>query len=109
MPGDHDVPPFNLGGQDTYTISPGGKELAYTSHVDEVEATSTNNEIFIVPMASGTAKKISTSPGADTTPFIRPMENIRLGARKPAPGSSPTNGGSLCKARARCAAEPVIV
>src|SRR5881396_2013229 len=48
-PGDHDVPPFSLGGQDMYSISPDGKEVAYTSNIDEVEATSTNNEIFIVP------------------------------------------------------------
>lgn len=68
-PGDHDVPPFSLGGQDMYAISPDGKEVAYTSNIDEVEATSTNNEIFVVPMSGGTAKKISTSPGADTTPL----------------------------------------
>src|SRR5216117_1373023 len=70
-PGDHDVPPFSLGGQDMYAISPDGQEVAYTSNIDEVEATSTNNEIFIVPI-SGPAtagKKISTSPGADTTPL----------------------------------------
>jgi dipeptidyl aminopeptidase/acylaminoacyl peptidase len=71
-PGDHDVPPFNLGGQDMYAISPDGQEVAYTSNIDEVEATSTNNEIFIVPMAGGSAKKISTSPGADSTPLYSP-------------------------------------
>jgi dipeptidyl aminopeptidase/acylaminoacyl peptidase len=71
-PGDHDVPPFNLGGQDMYAISPDGQEVAYTSNIDEVEATSTNNEIFVVPMSGGTAKKISTSPGADTTPLYSP-------------------------------------
>src|SRR5678815_4271915 len=73
-PGDHDVPPFNLGGQDMYAISPDGQEVAYTSNIDEVEATSTNNEIFVVPI-SGPAtagKKISTSPGADTTPLYSP-------------------------------------
>ena len=98
-PGDHDVPPFSLGGQDMYAISPDGQEVAYTSNIDEVEATSTNNEIFIVPIAvesdsSAAAlakadvpnrqtpdalrtahttapkpKKISTGPGADTTPL----------------------------------------
>ena len=62
----------NLGGQDMYAISPDGQEVAYTSNIDEVEATSTNNEIFIVPMSGGTAKKISTSPGADTTPLYSP-------------------------------------
>jgi len=40
-----------------YAISPDGQELAYTSNVDEVEATSTNNEIFIVPMAGGGAEE----------------------------------------------------
>ncbi|MEY2573073.1 MAG: hypothetical protein QOJ87_1286, partial [Verrucomicrobiota bacterium] len=71
-PGDHDVPPFNLGGQDMYSVSPDGQELAYTSNIDEVEATSTNNEIFLVPMAGGTPKKISTSPGNDNTPVYSP-------------------------------------
>jgi dipeptidyl aminopeptidase/acylaminoacyl peptidase len=73
-PGDHDVPPFSLGGQDMYAISPDGQEVAYTSNIDEVEATSTNNEIFVVPISrSATAgKKISTSPGADTTPLYSP-------------------------------------
>jgi dipeptidyl aminopeptidase/acylaminoacyl peptidase len=71
-PGDHDVPPFSLGGQDMYAISPDGQEVAYTSNIDEVQATSTNNEIFIVPISGGTANKISTSPGADTTPLYSP-------------------------------------
>jgi dipeptidyl aminopeptidase/acylaminoacyl peptidase len=71
-PGDHDVPPFSLGGQDMYAISPDGQEVAYTSNIDEVEATSTNNEIFVVPITGGTAKKISTSPGSDTTPLYSP-------------------------------------
>src|SRR6266536_4167628 len=87
-PGDHDVPPFSLGGQDMYAISPDGQEVAYTSNIDEVEATSTNSEIFVVPLDVGHAfglsasdtqaggsrysKKISTSPGADTTPLYSP-------------------------------------
>src|SRR5438105_8912981 len=89
-PGDHDVPPFSLGGQDMYAISPDAQEVAYTSNIDEVEATSTNNEIFVVPLAVESAvpsgkspdalrtahatapKKISNSPGADTTPLYSP-------------------------------------
>jgi dipeptidyl aminopeptidase/acylaminoacyl peptidase len=74
-PGDRDVPPFNLGGQDLYAVSPDGQEVAYTSNVDEVEATSTNNEIFLVPIAGGTPKKISTSPGNDNTPVYSPDGN----------------------------------
>ena len=71
-PGDHDVPPFSLGGQDMYAVSPDGQELAYTSNIDEVEATSTNNDIFLVPLAGGTPRKISTSPGSDATPLYSP-------------------------------------
>jgi dipeptidyl aminopeptidase/acylaminoacyl peptidase len=71
-PGDHDVPPFSLGGQDPYAISPDGKELAYTSNWDEVGATSTNNDIFVVPITGGEPKKLSTSPGGDSTPLYSP-------------------------------------
>ena len=60
-PGDHDVPPFHLGGQDMYAISPDGQELAYTSNIDEVEASSTNNEIFIVPINVGQASGLPAS------------------------------------------------
>jgi dipeptidyl aminopeptidase/acylaminoacyl peptidase len=71
-PGDHDVPPFSLGGSDMYAISPDGQEVAYTSNIDEVGATSTNNEIFLVPISGGTPRKISTSPGSDSTPRYSP-------------------------------------
>src|SRR4051812_5931805 len=64
-PGDHDVPPFSLGGQALYAISPDGKEVAFTSNISEQPSVSTNNDIFIIPLAGGTPKKISTSPGSD--------------------------------------------
>jgi dipeptidyl aminopeptidase/acylaminoacyl peptidase len=71
-PGDHDAPPFSLGGQDMYAFSPDSQEVAFTSNIDEVPAASTNNEIFVVPVTGGTPKKISTSPGSDSTPLYSP-------------------------------------
>ncbi len=71
-PGAHDVPPFSLGGQDQYSFSPDGKEVAYTSNIDEVQATSTNSDIFIVSTAGGAPKKITTNPGSDSTPIYSP-------------------------------------
>jgi dipeptidyl aminopeptidase/acylaminoacyl peptidase len=68
-PGDHDVPPFSLGGQDLYAISPDGQEVAFTSNIDEVEAISTNNDIFSVPITGGAPNKLSISPGSDSTPL----------------------------------------
>jgi dipeptidyl aminopeptidase/acylaminoacyl peptidase len=67
-----------------YAISPDGQEVAYTSNIESeagpafVEATSTNNDIFIVPIAGGNRqsgsdpKKISSSPGSDNTPLYSP-------------------------------------
>ena len=75
-PGDHDVPPFSLGGQDNYAISPDGKEVAFTSNHDAVEAISTNNDIFAVAVGGDPLlvepKKLSTSPGSDSTPLYSP-------------------------------------
>ena len=71
-PGNFDVPPFSLGGQDQYVFSPDGEEVAYTSNTDEVQAISTNSDVFIVPTAGGTAKRITTNPGSDGTPVYSP-------------------------------------
>jgi dipeptidyl aminopeptidase/acylaminoacyl peptidase len=71
-PGDYAVPPFSLGGQDDYAISPDGQEVCYTSNHDEVEAISTNNDLFIVPIAGGPSKKITTNPASDSSPLYSP-------------------------------------
>jgi len=70
--GDHDVPPFQLGGSDLYAFSPDGKEVAFTSNISEVEATSTNNDLFLVPAAGGAPKKITDNPASDSTPRYSP-------------------------------------
>src|ERR1700676_846521 len=71
-PGDYDTPPFSLGGQDDYAFSPDGQEVCYTSNHDEVEALSTNNDLFIVSANGGTAKKITDNPASDSTPLYSP-------------------------------------
>jgi len=71
-PGDHDVPPFSLGGQDDYAFSPDGQEVCYTSNHDEEEATSTNNDLFTVSVNGGPAKKITDNPASDSTPLYSP-------------------------------------
>src|SRR3954463_9484792 len=71
-PGAHDVPPFSLGGQDAYAWSPDSKEIAYTSDISEVEATSTNSDLFTVDVESGKSKQITTNKGSDSTPLYSP-------------------------------------
>src|SRR5437867_906199 len=78
-PGDYDAPVFSLGGQDDYAFSPDGQEICYTSNHDKVEAASTNNDLFIVPVNVGTgaspvqAKNITAdNKAADETPLYSP-------------------------------------
>ncbi len=78
-PGDYDSPVFSLGGQDNYAFSPDGQEICYTSNHDKVEATSTNNDLWIVPVngAPGAPpvqpKNITAdNPASDSTPLYSP-------------------------------------
>ncbi len=71
-PGPYDVPPFSLGGPDDYSISPDGAELCFAMNTDEVQATSTNSELFVVPMGGGEAKKITVNVAADLSPLYSP-------------------------------------
>ena len=82
-PGDYDAPPFSLGGQDDYAFSPDGKELCYTSNHDEVEATSTNNDLWTVPVdfepavppervRERTRNITAENPASDSTPLYSP-------------------------------------
>ena len=72
-PGDYDAPVFSLGGQDDYAFSPDGQEICYTSNHDKVEATSTNNDLWIVPVTGGAAKNITAdNPASDSTPLYSP-------------------------------------
>ncbi|HYL39267.1 MAG TPA: S9 family peptidase [Bryobacteraceae bacterium] len=71
-PGDRDVPPFSLGGPDNYAISSDSKEVCYAMNADPVPATSTNTDLFVVPINGGDSKKITLNPGADESPQYSP-------------------------------------
>lgn len=71
-PGDRDVPGFSLGGPDDYAISPDGREVCYAVNTDDTPATSTNTELYVVPIAGGAPVKITLNPGADNSPQYSP-------------------------------------
>jgi dipeptidyl aminopeptidase/acylaminoacyl peptidase len=72
-PGDYDAPVFSLGGQDNYAFAPDGQEVAYSSNHDKVEATSTNGDIWLVPVKGGQSKNITADNLAgDFTPLYSP-------------------------------------
>jgi dipeptidyl aminopeptidase/acylaminoacyl peptidase len=71
-PGDRDVPPFSVGGADDYAVSPDGAEVAFARNDDPVEATSTNADLFVVPVRGGAAVKVAAAPGYDGMPRYSP-------------------------------------
>jgi dipeptidyl aminopeptidase/acylaminoacyl peptidase len=72
--GIHEAPPFSLGGSgDDYTISPDSSEVALTMNVDENQATSTNSDIYTVPIAGGgEPRRITVGLGAENAPAYSP-------------------------------------
>lgn len=71
-PGDYDTPPIDLGGAWDYAFSPDSKEMVFTRNTDPMIAISTNNDLFIVPVTGGPAKKITENPGNDSQPLYSP-------------------------------------
>jgi dipeptidyl aminopeptidase/acylaminoacyl peptidase len=68
-PGDFDSPPYAASSGVDFSFSPDSQEIAYLRNPDKVEATSTNSDIYIVPLAGGTPKNITgNNRGYDVGP-----------------------------------------
>jgi dipeptidyl aminopeptidase/acylaminoacyl peptidase len=70
-PIDKDVPTLALGGHDL-AVAPSGTELAVTFNPDSTVATSTNNDVFLVPLDGSGPKAITTNPANDHSPAYSP-------------------------------------
>ena len=72
-PGDFDSPPTQ---QEDAAIafSPDSREIAFVSNRDgnDREAWTTNNDVWLVPVTGGTAKKLTPGAGADLQPVFSP-------------------------------------
>ena len=69
LPGaDYDVPPREREGPHPLAFSPDSRAIAFIAVTDAVEAISTNADVFEVPAAGGTARKLTTNPGFDGAP-----------------------------------------
>lgn len=69
---DYDIPPDQRGEANDFNFSPDSQEICYTAVTDKVEAISTNGDLFIVPVAGGESKRITTQPGFDGNPVYSP-------------------------------------
>lgn len=67
--GDYDSPPYAASTGTDYAFSPDSKEIAFLRNPDKVEATSTNSDIYIVPLSGGNATNITVrNKGYDVSP-----------------------------------------
>jgi dipeptidyl aminopeptidase/acylaminoacyl peptidase len=69
-PGDYDTPPFSLGGPLDYAFSPDNKELAFARSTEKDEASTTNTDIFTVPVTGGEPQRLTAgNTGYDQSPL----------------------------------------
>ena len=72
-PGTYEAPRFDLGGADGYDISPDGREVVYVSNHDKEPQSSTNGDLWVVPMEGGNARNITAdNPAFDGYPEYSP-------------------------------------
>jgi dipeptidyl aminopeptidase/acylaminoacyl peptidase len=71
---DYDVPPDERGSASDFNFSPDSKEICFTAVTDKMEAISTNGDLFLVPIAGGEVKRITTQQGFDGNPVYSPDE-----------------------------------
>jgi len=91
-PGDFDSPAFTVGGGADFAVSPDGKELVFTSNRDTQPATSTNSDLWVVPIDGSpealTAPKNITAPNRsfDGSPLYSPDGRSIAYKRQRVPG-----------------------
>ena len=73
-PGTFDSPPFQLGGSLQYDFSPDSRELAFDSNHDRALASSTNSDVWIVPLSGNQAPRniTASNPAFDGHPKYSP-------------------------------------
>jgi dipeptidyl aminopeptidase/acylaminoacyl peptidase len=71
-PGDRDVPPVQRGDAGDLAVSADGKTVYFVAVTDRVEATSTNGDVYAVPVTGGAARQITSGKGWDGKPRPSP-------------------------------------
>ncbi len=71
-PGDRDVPPAERGSARDLAVSGEAGLLYFVAMSDPVEAISTNADVYAIPLAGGTPRRITSGPGWDGSPRPSP-------------------------------------
>jgi dipeptidyl aminopeptidase/acylaminoacyl peptidase len=74
-PGDFDSPTFQLGGPVQYDFSPDSSEIVFVSNREKSPASSTNNDLWVLPLSDRQAKPkniTASNPAYDGSPKYSP-------------------------------------
>ena len=72
-PGDFDSPPYAAASGVDYSFSPDGSSIAFLRNPDRIEATSTNSDVYLLPLSGGSAKNITSGRnGYEASPTWTP-------------------------------------
>ncbi len=74
-PGNFDSPGFQLGGPLQYDFAPDGSTLVFVSNHDKEPASSTNNDLWLIPLKDGSAQPrniTASNPAYDGSPKYSP-------------------------------------
>lgn len=71
-PCQYEVPTIALGSGHDVAVSPDGREICITVNTDENAACSTNNDLFVLPLAGGEWRRITDNPANDNHPIYSP-------------------------------------
>jgi dipeptidyl aminopeptidase/acylaminoacyl peptidase len=85
-PGDRDALPAQRASIDDVAVSPDGATVYLTAMADAVEATSTNADLFALPLAGGPARPLTRAPGWDGAPRPSPDGKRLAWLRQPRAG-----------------------
>ncbi len=69
---DADFPPFPWGGSGDYAFSPDGRGICCVSRNAEMEAISTNTDIFEIDIETGARRQLTVNEAADESPSFSP-------------------------------------
>ena len=73
LPGaDYDVPPFPWGGDQDFTLSPDGKTICFASKRAKNPERSTNEDLFLMPVAGGEVRQLTDNKAYDGHPQFSP-------------------------------------
>ncbi len=67
---------WSLGVMSEYAVSPDGKQVLYTLRYTDMEQNKNNTELYLMPVAGGEARRLTTTAASEFSPVWKDNDNI---------------------------------